>query len=215
LFALIGGGLGGAIAWEMAVLQPKRIENLIPISTDWKATNRIIATVLIQDQLLNNSEDPLVEARYYAGLYFKNPEFVNQLFSRNNLESDSIETIETCVSQNNQYQISGYRLMNFIQNYNDLCRNRNTFDSVMKSIKATIHIIGIDTNSMYSIDENQNTFVRLQKIGSNVYYNEMNSKFGNDAYEKETKKIASYLQPIFNSKQISIRSKFNYYYMNA
>jgi hypothetical protein len=68
---------------------------------------------------------------------------------------------------------------------------------------------------MYSIDENQNTFVRLQKIGSNVYYNEMNSKFGNDAYEKETKKIASYLQPIFNSKQISIRSKFNYYYMNA
>jgi homoserine O-acetyltransferase len=215
LFALIGGGLGGAIAWEMAVLQPKRIEHLIPIATNWKATNRIIATVLIQDQLLNNSEDPLVDARYYAGLYFKNPEYVNQLFNRSNLDSDAIETIEECVSKNNKYQISGYRLMNFIQKYNDLCRNRADFNSVMKSIKANIHIIGIDTNSIYSIDENQNTFVRLQKIGSNVNYHEMESNFGNDAYIKETKKIASYLQPIFNTKQISIRSKFNYHYMNA
>ncbi|MFM1753647.1 MAG: hypothetical protein RLZZ236_586 [Bacteroidota bacterium] len=215
MFALIGGGLGGAIAWEIAVLQPKRIEHLIPIATDWKATNRIIATVLLQDQLLNNSEDPLVDARYYAGLYFKNPEYVNQLFNRINLDSDAIKTIEDCVSKNNKYQISGYRLMNFIQKYNDVCRNRNTFDSVMKSIKATIHIVGIDTHGMYSINQNQNTFIRLQKIGSKVNYHEMESNFGNDAYVKETKKMASYLQPIFNTKQISIRSKFNYHYMNA
>lgn len=157
----------------------------------------------------------MVDARYYGGLYFKNPEYVNQLFNRINLDSDAIKTIEDCVSKNNKYQISGYRLMNFIQKYNDVCRNRNTFDSVMKSIKATIHIVGIDTHGMYSINQNQNTFIRLQKIGSKVNYHEMESNFGNDAYVKETKKMASYLQPIFNTKQISIHSKFNYHYMNA
>jgi homoserine O-acetyltransferase len=215
LFAVIGGGLGGAIAWEMAVLQPKRIENLIPIATDWKATNRIIANVLIQDQLLNNSEDPLVDARYYAGLYFKNPEYVNQLFQRSNFDSDGMARIEKCVSYNNNCQISGYRLMNFIQKSNDLCRNRNDFNAIMKSIKTKIHIVGIDTHGMYSIEENQNTFTSLKKIDCNVYYHEMESNFGNEAYFKETQKIASFLQPIFNSKQISIRSKFNYHYVNA
>jgi homoserine O-acetyltransferase len=124
-------------------------------------------------------------------------------------------TIEKYVSYNNNCQISGYRLMNFIQKSNDLCRNRNDFNAIMKSIKTKIHIVGIDTHGMYSIEENQNTFTSLKKIDCNVYYHEMESNFGNEAYLKETQKIASFLQPIFNSKQISIRSKFNYHYVNA
>ena len=34
LFAVIGGSLGGGIAWEMAALNPIGIENLIPIASD-------------------------------------------------------------------------------------------------------------------------------------------------------------------------------------
>jgi homoserine O-acetyltransferase len=215
LFAVIGGGLGGAIAWEMAALQPNRIENLIPIATDWKTTDRIIANVLIQDQLLNNSEDPIVDARYYANLYFKNPEYVNQLFRRTNLESSSITSIEKCILTKNKCLISGYRLMNFIQKSNDLCRNRNDFKTVMSSIKATIHLIGIDTDGMYSVDENRILFLKLRKIKNNVFYHEIESDFGQDAYLKETETIATFLQPIFKSKQISIRNKFNYNFMNT
>src|SRR6478672_3395761 len=59
LFAVIGGSLGGAIAWEMAALYPTGITHLIPIATDWKATDWVIANVLIQDQILNNSDDPI------------------------------------------------------------------------------------------------------------------------------------------------------------
>jgi homoserine O-acetyltransferase/O-succinyltransferase len=215
VFSVIGGGLAGAIAWEMAALQPNRIENLIPIATDWKTTDRIISNVLIQDQLLNNSEDPMVDARYYANLYFKNSEYVNQLFRRTNLESSSIAAIEKCILTKNKCLISGYRLMNFIQKSNDLCRNRTDFTTVMGSIKATIHLIGIDTDGMYSVDENRITFLKLRKIKSNVFYHEIESDFGQDAYLKETETIANFLQPIFKSKQISIRNKFNYNFMNT
>jgi homoserine O-acetyltransferase len=215
LFAVIGGGLGGAIAWEMAAIQPNRIENLIPIATDWKTTDRIIANVLIQDQLLNNSEDPMVDARYYANLYFKNTEYVNQLFRRTNLESSSINAVEKCILTKNKCQISGYRLMNFIQKSNDLCRNRTDFKTVMGSIKATIHLIGIDTDGMYSVDENRSTFLKLRKFKSNVFYHEIESDFGQDAYLKESETIANFLQPIFKSKPISIRNKFNYNFMNT
>lgn len=215
LFAVIGGGLGGTIAWEMAAIQPNRIENLIPIATDWKTTDRIISNVLIQDQLLNNSEDPMVDARYYANLYFKNTEYVNHLFRRTNLESSSINAIEKCILSKNKCQISGYRLMNFIQKSNDLCRNRTDIKTVMSAIKATIYLIGIDTDGMYSVDENRTTFLKLRKIKSNVFYHEIESDFGQDAYLKESETIANFLQPIFKSKPISIRNKFNYNFMNT
>jgi homoserine O-acetyltransferase len=34
LFAVIGGSLGGAIAWEMAFIKPNTIQNLVPIATN-------------------------------------------------------------------------------------------------------------------------------------------------------------------------------------
>ena len=43
LYAVIGGSLGGGIAWEMAVLFPDRIENLVPVASDWKASDWILA----------------------------------------------------------------------------------------------------------------------------------------------------------------------------
>ena len=219
VFSVIGGGLGGAIAWEMAALQPNRIENLIPIATDWKTTDRIIANVLIQDQILNNSEDPIVEARYFANLFYRNPAYVNQIFKRTNLEISSISPIENCILTNNKCRISGYRLMNHLLLTNDLMRNRRDFSSIANTIKANIHLIGIDTGGLFPADENRITFLKLRKIKPNVFYHQIDSDFGQDAYLKETERIAYILTPIFKSKKIIIRNKFNYmmgnYFMNT
>ena len=38
LFAVIGGSVGGGLAWELAVLRPNLIEHLIPVAADWKST---------------------------------------------------------------------------------------------------------------------------------------------------------------------------------
>lgn len=219
VFAVIGGSLGGAIAWEMAALQPNRIENLIPIASDWKATDKVIANVLIQDQILNNSEDPIVDARYIANLRYRNQEYVNQIFKRTNLEISSISPIEKCVFTNNKCQIAGFRLMNFLLLSNDLTRNRRDFLSIANTIKANIHLIGIEAYGLFSADENRITFLKLRKIKPNVFYHEIESSFGNDAYLKETERIAFLLKPIFKSKKTIIRNKFNYtmgnYFMNT
>ena len=39
LYAIIGGSVGGGIAWEMVALEPKITQHLIPIATDWKSTD--------------------------------------------------------------------------------------------------------------------------------------------------------------------------------
>jgi homoserine O-acetyltransferase len=214
LFAVIGEGLGGSIAWEMAALQPKGIENLIPIATDWKTTDRILATVLLQEQLLTNSEDPIIDARYYANLYYKNPDYINQLFKRSNFDTNSIEIIEKCILEKNQFKIKGYRMMNYLMKSNDLTRNRIDFSSVLKTITASIYCIGIDTEGIFSTEENRNTALKLIKIKSNVFYKEFKSEFGFDAYLKEDETISAILQPIFKTKSIRIQNQFSYTQVN-
>ena len=56
LFALTGGSLGGGIAWEMAGLKPDFTEHLIPVATDWKSTDWLIANCQIQEQLLPSTK---------------------------------------------------------------------------------------------------------------------------------------------------------------
>jgi homoserine O-acetyltransferase len=38
-------------------------QKLIPIATDWKATDWLIANCFLQEQILNNSSKPIQDAR--------------------------------------------------------------------------------------------------------------------------------------------------------
>ena len=69
LYAVIGGSLGGGIAWELAVLYPNLIENLIPVASDWKASDWILAHNKTQQQILSNSSKPVHDARMMAMLF--------------------------------------------------------------------------------------------------------------------------------------------------
>ena len=68
LFAAIGSSLGGGIAWAMTVLFPDLIENLIPVASDWKASDWILGHNKVQFQILENSSRPLHDARMMAML---------------------------------------------------------------------------------------------------------------------------------------------------
>jgi homoserine O-acetyltransferase len=165
---------------------------------------------LVQEQLLTNSEDPIIDARYYANLYYKNPDYINQLFKRSNFDTNTIEIIEKCILEKNQFKIKGYRMMNYLMKSNDLTRNRIDFSSVLKTITASIYCIGIDTEGIFSAEENRNTALKMIKIKSNVFYKEFKSEFGFDAYLKEDETISAILQPIFKTKSIRIQNQFSY-----
>ena len=82
VFAGIGGSLGGSILWQMAVLEPKLFQNIIPIATDWKATDWLIAQCRVQKQILNNSENPVHDARVHAMTFYRTPQSFKQKFNR-------------------------------------------------------------------------------------------------------------------------------------
>lgn len=206
VFAVIGGSLGGAIAWEMAALLPNRIQNLIPIATDWKATDWVIANVLIQDQILNNSDDPIVDARLHAMLLYRTPQSINQRFNRKKQDNLNIFQIENWLINHgfklkNRFRLSAYKLMNHLLKTNDITRNRKDFLSVAKEIQAAIHIVSVDTDYFFTADENRETYKQLKTVKENVFYSEINSIHGHDAFLMEFEQLNKILAPIFNKQK--------------
>jgi homoserine O-acetyltransferase len=204
VFAVIGGSLGGAIAWEMTILEPNKIQNLIPIATDWKATDWVIANVLIQDQILNNSDDPIADARLHAMLLYRTPKSINLRFQRK--KTNEIFHIENWlinhgIKLKNRFRLSAYKLMNHLLKTNDITRGRKDFLSIINEIPTNIHIVSVNTDYFFTADENRETYQNLKSVKENVFYSEINSIHGHDAFLIEFNQLAQILEPIFNKQK--------------
>lgn len=206
VFSVIGGSLGGAIAWEMAALQPDKIQNLVPIATDWKATDWVIANVLIQEQILNNSDDPITDARLHAMLLYRTPGSVNRRFDRRRFEGSSVFEIEDWlighgIKLKNRFRLPAYKLMNHLLRTNDITRGRKDFPTVAASISANIHIVGVDSDYFFIPQENRESVSALKPSRENVQYHEITSIHGHDAFLIESAQLARILAPIFNKQK--------------
>ncbi|WP_309608672.1 alpha/beta fold hydrolase [Flavobacterium sp.] len=202
LFAVIGGSLGGAIAWEMAVLQPNKIKNLIPIATDYKATDWMIANVFLQDSILNHSQNPIEDARTHAMLLYRTPQSLNQRFQRQ-IENQNY-LVENWLlyhgeTLKNRFTLSAYKLMNYLLKTNDISRNRTDFLILSNEIQSNIHLVAVNSDLFFTPDENIKTYNQLKKTKANVFYHEINSIHGHDAFLIEFEQLATILNPIFNT----------------
>ncbi|WP_282030536.1 alpha/beta fold hydrolase [Winogradskyella eximia] len=203
LFAVIGGSVGGGIAWELAALKPQLIQHLIPIATDWKSTDWVIANCHIQDAILNNSSQPLVDARMHAMTLYRTPESLTQKFERTK-KNDTLYNIESWLSYHgnaldNRFQLAAYKLMNQILRTIDITRNRTDFLEVASKIEGDIHIITINSDLFFKADENWNTYVDLKGVKDNVNIHEIKSVHGHDAFLIEFDQLARFLKPIFST----------------
>lgn len=207
LYAIIGGSVGGGIAWEMLALEPNITENLIPIATDWKSTDWMIANCFLQEQILNNSSKPIEDARIHAMLCYRSPESFKEKFQRTINENLSIFNIESWLLHHGEklqkrYQLASYKLMNQLLKTIDITRNRADFETLMSKTNANIHIIGINSDLFFTPKENQETFQELKKFKENVFYSEINSIHGHDAFLIEYKQLDHLLADIFKAETI-------------
>jgi homoserine O-acetyltransferase len=208
LFAVIGGSLGGGIAWEMAALKPKAITNLIPIATDWKATDWVIGNVLIQDQLLNNSDNPIADARLHAMFLYRTPMSINLKFTRTKVSDSSFFQVENWllyhgIKLKKRFTLPAYKLMNHLLKTIDITKNSNDFQHEISQISANIHQIAVDTDLLFSAEENKATHKSVLEVKSNIYYHEIKSIYGHDAFLIEHKQLIQILKPIFQTLKIN------------
>ena len=202
IFAIIGGSIGGGIAWEMAALEPKITQHLIPIATDWKSTDWMIANCFLQEQILNNSSKPIEDARIHAMLCYRTPESFAAKFERTTHAQLAIFNVESWLLHHGQklqqrFQLSSYKMMNQLLKTIDITRNREQFIVIASRIEANIHIIGIDSDLFFTADQNKLTYQELRKIKNNVSYQELVSIHGHDAFLIEYQQLQNLLKDIF------------------
>ncbi|MGK4566040.1 alpha/beta fold hydrolase [Flavobacterium sp. 3HN19-14] len=200
LFAVIGGSLGGAIAWEISASQPKKVTHLIPIATDWKSTDWLIANVKVQDNILNNSDQPIADARQHAMLLYRTPQSFNQKFHRQQEYGNySIENwlFNHGEKLKSRFRLSSYKLMNHLLKTIDITQNRTDFKSLLQKTETNIHLIAVDTDALFTADQTLETYEILKPIKKNITYHEIKSIHGHDAFLIEFEQLSSILNPIF------------------
>jgi homoserine O-acetyltransferase len=195
LFALIGGSLGGGIAWQMATLRPKIAKHLIPVATHNMSSDWIIANCLIQEQLLLNSSKPIHNARLHAMLCYRTPESFKDRFNRSINKELNIFNIESWLLQHGKklqerFQLSAYKVMN------QLLRTISVTD--LTTIEAEVTLVAVDTDLFFTAKDIKESYLTLQKLNKKVSYHEIKSIHGHDAFLIEYNQLTTILQPIFN-----------------
>lgn len=208
LFAVVGGSLGGGIAWEMSVLKPDLAEHLVVVATDWKSTDWLIANCQIQEQFLINSKNPVHDARMHAMLCYRTPESFKERFQRTKNEDLEIFNVESWLLHHGnklqeRFQLSAYKLMNQLLRTIDVTKGRDDNFNVLENIEANIHIVGVDSDLFFTAEENRETQKQLALTHPNVTYSEIHSVHGHDAFLMEYEQLEEIIEGIFvpNSKR--------------
>ncbi|MEO0573405.1 MAG: bifunctional aspartate kinase/homoserine dehydrogenase I [Bacteroidota bacterium] len=202
LYAIMGGSLGGGIAWEMAVLHPEITEHLIPVASDWKSTDWLIANCQIQEQILNNSKEPVHDARMHAMLCYRTPESFKERFKRSTNEELNVFNVESWLMHHGKklqerFQLSAYKLMNQLLKTIDVTRNGEVAFKKLQDSKVKIHIIGVDSDLFFTAEENKETYRRIAQTNQNVTYGEVQSLHGHDAFLMEFHQLENLLKEVF------------------
>ena len=207
LFAVIGGSVGGGLAWELAALKPTLIEHLIPIASDWKSTDWLIANCYIQEQILNNSSQPLIDARMHAMSLYRTPESFNAKFDRILQKEENVFAVESWLNYhgnvlNNRFQLAAYKMMNQVLKTIDITQGSNDFVEVASKIKSKIHIVTINSDLFFKAKENWDTYVDLKPHKDTVSISEIQSIHGHDAFLIEYDQLEAILETIFKPQEV-------------
>jgi len=202
LYAIVGGSLGGSIAWQMAFLAPNAIEHLVPIATNYKASDWLIGNVLVQDNILNHSSQPIEDARIHAMLLYRTPASFQEKFQQQWKEEEQQYTVESWLKYHGKtlqkrFALDAYLVMNHLLKTIGQHLNETQLIAFAKTTNAAIHVIAVDTDYMFTNVEQKQTADCIKPYNNRITYQEIKSIHGHDAFLMEYKQLNQLLQPLF------------------
>ncbi len=197
LFAIIGGSLGGAIAWEMIALQPDRADNLIPIATHYFSSDWVVANVHIQDEILSKSENPIETARKHAMLLYRTPASIDERFKKS--KESEMYLVEDWLDFHGlklkeRFTLKAYQQMNYLLKTIDATQKKSIEDIIL-SFKGNIYALNVNSDLLFHT--NHQEYYQCQRQFDNFHYKIINSIHGHDAFLMEYEQLNSILKPIF------------------
>lgn len=98
--------------------------------------------------------------------------------------------------------------MNHLLKTIDIARNSNNIELEISKISANIHLISVDSDLLFTAEETRKTYDNLKEIKINLFYHEIQSIHGHDAFLIEHEQLTHILKPIFQQKTNLIMSTF-------
>ena len=208
LFAIVGGSIGGGLVWEMASISPNISENYIPIASDWKSSDWLLANTRLQKQILNNSSNPVHDARIHAMLCYRSPLSFQKKFDRSINEDAQIFNVESWLLHHGKklqerFQLSSYKLMNHLLSTIDITQGgKIKFEDIISKIKGNIFIVSVDSDLFFTDYQNRDTFYKACRIKDNIFFKTIKSVHGHDAFLIEFDQINKLLSSVFKRERV-------------
>ena len=219
VFAGLGGSTGGMQLLEWAIEEPELFEHLIPIATNavlspwgiaFNASQRmaIEADSTWQDHHQDAGHKGLAAARSIALLSYRhyNGYAITQrrdkafvpLNDEVKYAADNYQRYQGLKLVNRFNALCYYRLSQSMDSH-DVGRNRNGVEAALKTIKAKTLVIGITSDVLYPVSEQE----YLQKTIPEAQLLSIYSDYGHDGFLLEYEKIESALQVFIDGKKLS------------
>ena len=152
----------------MVAISSDITEFLIPVAADWKSNDWIIANTFLQKRILQNSSQPLQDARIHAMLTYRTPQSFDSRFGRTLNKEQNIFNIESWLIYHGEklqkrFQLKAYVMMNHLLSSINIERDGGIALNIIKAIKSKIHLIAIDTDLFFTPIEDQKTFNSCKK----------------------------------------------------
>lgn len=208
---LIGGSLGGQQAAEWAIIEPTRIKNLILIATNARhspwgiAFNESQRLALTADRTFySNSPDGgkkgLKAARSIALLSYRGYKTytVSQQDENDNISDDHRASSyqnyqgEKLVNRFNAYS---YWYLSKAMDSHNVGRGRNGVEKALSLIKARTLVIGIKSDVLFPVEEQQYLFRHIPKSA----FAEFDSFYGHDGFLIETEALTNIITSFFKT----------------
>ena len=197
IYGVIGGSLGGGIAWELIAEFPKFARYLFAIASDWKATDWVLGFCQTQEQILNNSVEPLADARRMAMLFYRSAAALEEKFNRQKQDEYQYAVNSWLNHHGNKlkdrFMLESYFMMNHLLSTVDITRGEYKED-VFQAIQTKIVQISITSDVLYPLVENEKTAKYLDGLGIENYHFIVESNDGHDAFLIEHEQIGDYLR---------------------
>lgn len=196
---LIGGSLGGAIGWEMLALKSDLAENFVPVACHYKTSDWLHSQCLVQQFLLDHSHEPLEKARLHAMLCYRTPESLNHRFKNEIHPQAKIRRSHDWLNFHGKklgarFSLKAYRFMN------QLLMSINVDQEAIKKIKAKIHLVAVDSDQFFPAREIKECYEFLNKTKAIVFYHEIKSIHGHDAFLMEYAQLNQILNRVLHEK---------------
>ena len=138
------------MVWEIAAISPNVSENFIPIACDWKSSDWLLANTRLQKQILNNSSNPVHDARMHAMLCYRSPLSFQKKFARS--KDSEIFNVESWLLHHGKklqqrFSLQSYKMMNHLLSTIDITRSGELkFEDIVSKIAVDKNSKGVLRN---------------------------------------------------------------------